>query len=70
MAVENNGTTNFFEASHPLNSGDPNDFSLSAGDTIGFCLIYFKDGMAITDSTYPTSCNLVMNEQLLYVLGP
>ena len=38
------GSKNFIEASKPLNSGDSNDFSLSLGDTVGFCLAYAKEG--------------------------
>lgn len=33
---------NFVEFSHPLNSGDPEDFSLAIGDTVGF-QIYIHD---------------------------
>jgi hypothetical protein len=44
---------NFFEISHPLNSGDPYDFSLSEGDIVGFCLSYFNDGPCTGESVYP-----------------
>ncbi len=37
-AATNDGEFSFYELSHPLNSGDPNDFSLSAGQTVGFTL--------------------------------
>jgi hypothetical protein len=38
-AFSTNGTTSFYEMSHPLSSGDPlHDFTLSAGQTIGFNL--------------------------------
>lgn len=58
---------NFFEVSHPLNSGDPYDFSLSAGDIVGFCLTYFDDGTAYGwCSVYPPSSRAAANQQLLY----
>jgi len=49
-ALQGFGTFNVFEMSHPLASGDAFDFNLSAGDTVGFCLRYFDDGLA-TNST-------------------
>ena len=44
---------NFFEVSFPLNSGDPNDFALSAGDAVGFCLQYLNNGLAVDAAAYP-----------------
>jgi uncharacterized repeat protein (TIGR01451 family) len=38
--VANSGTFSFFETSHPLCSGDVNDFCLGAGSTVGFGLHY------------------------------
>ena len=56
----------FFEMSHPLNSGDVNDFSLSVGDVLGICIRYFDDGTASTSSTWPEGCVLASEEQGLY----
>lgn len=40
-ATSGNGTHNFFEISHPLNSTDDlHDFSLTIGDTVGFMMRY------------------------------
>jgi len=52
-AIGSTGSKNFIEASKPLNSGDSNDFSLSLGDTVGFCLRYVNDGTSSNDSTFP-----------------
>jgi hypothetical protein len=42
-ASSGSGGFNFFEFSHPLDSGDnTHDFSLSAGDTVGFSLQYIE----------------------------
>jgi PKD repeat protein len=58
---------NFFEISHPLNSGDPYDFSLSEGDIVGFCLSYFNDGLCTGESVYPhQDSRLKDNQQYLY----
>ena len=65
-AVQDLGATNVFEMAHALNSGDGFDFSLSAGDTVGFCLRYFDDGLATNASIFPVSCVLADNEQRLY----
>lgn len=37
-AASNDGAYSYYEMSHPLNSGDPNDFSLGAGGSVGFVL--------------------------------
>jgi hypothetical protein len=58
--------TNFFEISHPLDSGDSYDFSLSAGDVVGFCLSYFNDGLVTSASNYPPNSRLKIYEQWLY----
>jgi len=52
-AVGSTGSKNFIEASKPLKSGDSNDFSLSFGDIVGFCLRYFNDGTSSTWTTFP-----------------
>ena len=52
-----------YEFSHPLNSGDPEDYSLALGDTVGFCLTY-DDGSNLTNSfafgelQFPPGCFL------------
>lgn len=41
-----------FEMSHPLNSGDPWDYSLSIGSTVGWCLVY-TDFDTVKNIIYP-----------------
>jgi len=65
-AAQNDGTRNFMEYSKPLKSGDVNDFDLSIGDTIGFCITYFRDGIATDSTQYGPACRLLINEQNLY----
>ena len=65
-AAGNTGSFNFFEVSHPLTSGDPDDFSLSVGATVGFCLRYFRDGVAFGASAFPAGCEGAANAQHLY----
>ncbi|MEM3099468.1 MAG: hypothetical protein QXU32_12265 [Nitrososphaerales archaeon] len=52
-AVRTDGIFNYFEFSHPLCSGDINDFCVSGGDIIGFKVSYFvseeKRGTGILD---------------------
>lgn len=67
-AVSGFGSFNVFELMHPLSSGDTFDFSLAAGDTAGFCLRYFDDGLATSATTnYLPGCSLTANAQSLYV---
>jgi hypothetical protein len=56
-AAGQSGGDNFFEISHPLASGDAEDFSLQRGDLVGYCLIYFQDGTATSQTTFPLDCN-------------
>ena len=65
-AAQREGSRNFFEYSKPLKSGDENDFDLSIGDSVGFCITYFRDGIATDSSEYGPACRLVLNEQKLY----
>lgn len=65
-AAQREGARNFMEYSKPLKSGDENDFNLSIGDTIGFCITYVKDGIATDSSQYGPSCRLLVNDQNLY----
>ncbi len=61
------GSTNFFEISKPLDSGDPDDFSLTVGDLIGACVSYFDDGIAYSSfSVYPADGRLAVNAQVKY----
>lgn len=48
-----NAGVNFFEVSFPLNSGDPNDFALSPGDAVGYCVQYLNNGLAVDTAAYP-----------------
>jgi hypothetical protein len=43
----------FFELAFPLDSGDPNDFALAAGDAVGFCVQYLDNGLRVDEATYP-----------------
>ena len=52
-AVGSSAGVNFFEVSFPLNSGDTNDFALSPGDAVGFCLQYLNNGLAVDAAAYP-----------------
>ncbi|MDW8042396.1 MAG: hypothetical protein RMJ75_06330 [Nitrososphaerota archaeon] len=46
-----------FEFSHPMNSGDPQDYSLSIGSTVGWC-IYWRDASKPSPNIlqYPPDC--------------
>ena len=65
-AAQNDGTRNFMEYSKPLKSGDVNDFNLSIGDTVGFCITYVRDGVTTDSMQYGPACRLLDNEQNLY----
>ena len=65
-AAQNDGTRNFMEYSKPLKSGDVNDFDLSIGDTIGFCITYVREGITTDSTQYGPACRLFVNEQNLY----
>ena len=52
-AAGSSAGVNFFEVAFPLNSGDANDFALSAGDQVGFCVQYLNNGLASDTSVYP-----------------
>lgn len=73
-AAGSSGGVNFFEVAHPLNSGDPDDFALSVGSSVGYCLRYFDDGTSTSSTSYPTDCDLIVNGQTLYdvltIAGP
>jgi len=49
-----------------LKSGDVNDFNLSIGDTVGFCITYVRDGVTTDSMQYGPACRLLDNEQNLY----
>jgi len=65
-AAQNDGTRNFMELSKLLNSGDVNDFDLSIGDTIGFCITYVSVGITTDSMQYGPACRNLTNEQSLY----
>jgi len=65
-AAQREGNRNFIEYSKPLNSGDEDDFNLSIGDRIGFCVVYKRDGMTTDSSQYGPACSLLVNEQKIY----
>jgi hypothetical protein len=48
----------FFEISHPLDSGDPDDFAVSSGDRVGYCIYFFLNGTASDATTFPTGCQV------------
>jgi hypothetical protein len=52
-AAGSSAGVNFFEVAFPLNSGDANDFALSAGDPVGYCVQYLNNGLASDTSVYP-----------------
>src|SRR5688500_129120 len=52
-AAGSSAGVNFFEVAFPLNSGDANDFALSAGDQVGYCVQYLNNGLASDASVYP-----------------
>lgn len=51
------GGGNFFEISHPLNSGDPQDLSVYSGATIGLCVFYAAKGTVTGLTVHPSGCN-------------
>ena len=44
-----------YELSHPLDSGDPEDYTLSLGGTVGWCFLY-EDGSHLGTITFPSDC--------------
>ncbi len=44
-----------YEWSHPLKSGDPNDYSLSLGSSVGWCFLYGDTSVGVT-LQYPAGC--------------
>jgi len=65
-AAQNDGTRNFMEYSKPLKSGDVNDFNLSIGDTVGFCITNVRGGLTTDSNQYGPACRTLTNEQNLY----
>jgi len=47
---------NFFEIAHALNTGDPDDMFVGAGQTIGLCINYSNDGQGFGTDVYPLPC--------------
>jgi len=61
-AVTNDGTKTMFEFSHPLNSGDVNDFSLTDTSTVGFHVrIGLKDPGNL-QTVFPSTANIFSTE--------
>lgn len=52
-AAGSSAGVNFFEVAFPLNSGDANDFALSPGDQVGFCVQYLNNGLASDAAVHP-----------------
>ena len=61
------GAVSFFEMSKPLRSGDPQDFNLNVGNTVGICLTAFVNGASGTFTTFPTDCNVAGASQAGYL---
>jgi hypothetical protein len=73
-AAGNDGTNTIIEVSKPLNSGDANDFALSAGDTVGAGIFVriivgenFPDDYGDTD--YPSLNRSLFGDIRIYPLG-
>jgi hypothetical protein len=64
-AVGQDGATAFYEFSHPLNTGDPDDLAAEVGDIVGMCFRYFNDGAG--SSGVPGSCALTVTQQGTYL---
>lgn len=65
-AAQHDDTRNFIEFSKPLRSEDSNDMNLEVGDTVGFCLIYIRDGLETDTTQYGPACKETSNEQKMY----
>jgi len=46
----------FFEISHPINTGDPDDMFVGPGQTIGLCVFYANHGTVFGTDVYPEPC--------------
>jgi hypothetical protein len=53
VAVTNDGQYSYYELSHPLNSGDPNDLAVAPGDTIGYLMNLVICGASCADTYLP-----------------
>ncbi|HEV8480594.1 MAG TPA: hypothetical protein VGR66_07335 [Candidatus Eisenbacteria bacterium] len=47
---------NFFEIAHAINTGDPDDMYVNAGQTISLCAFYANDGTIFGSDDYPDGC--------------
>ena len=56
----------FFEMSQPLSTGDPDDFSLAHGGSVGYCLISALNGTGGDNSTLPRGCQGTASGQADY----
>ncbi len=73
-AVGYTGSTTFHELGHLLRSGDPQDFALTAGEDVGFCVIFLEQEQTSADRQFPAGCGGSVLDQSSYarlrVLGP
>lgn len=60
-----------FEFSHPLSTGDPNDYDLVIGDTVGLCVFYYDESNDassffgfIPSASFPLNCPFNMTQGL------
>ncbi|MEZ4415583.1 MAG: filamin/ABP280 repeat domain-containing protein [Gemmatimonadota bacterium] len=64
----------FHELAHPLASGDPSDFSLGLGTSVGYCLVLLENERMALERQYPTGCAVDATDQtgyaLLTIAGP
>jgi len=55
-AAASTAGVSFFEMSQPLDTGDPDDFSLAPGGSVGYCLVYTLNGTGGDGLTLPRRC--------------
>ena len=65
-AVAAAGGGSFFEMSQPLSTGDPDDFSLAPGGSVGYCLIFTLNGTGGDGTTLPRRCQIGSSGQADY----
>jgi hypothetical protein len=57
---------NFFELSHPFNSGHTDDIGIVPGDTLGICVGFTLDGLPNLDLSFPVDCISYTHQQTKY----
>lgn len=63
---------NWFEIAHAINTGDPDDMFVGAGQTIGLCINYSNDGQGFGTDVYPINCTgdgATQNDYVDYTLS-